>query len=80
MKVIRKILYILVFLTALLSIFIIVCAFRPTVTERIKTMLYQGSDEEVMADEEADEDIRKLAEDVLAMEERFEEIWKKMIA
>ena len=33
-----------------------------------------------MADEEADEDIRKLAEDVLAMEERFEEIWKKMIA
>lgn len=55
MKVIRKILYILVFLTALLSIFIIVCAFRPTVTERIKTMLYQDSDEEVMADEEADD-------------------------
>ena len=33
-----------------------------------------------MSDEEEDEDIRKLAEDVLAMEERFEEIWKKMIA
>ena len=33
-----------------------------------------------MSDDEADEDIRKLAEDVLAMEERFEEIWKKMIA
>lgn len=33
-----------------------------------------------MSDENADEDIRKLAEDVLAMEERFEEIWKKMIA
>ena len=33
-----------------------------------------------MSDEEEDEDIRKLAEDVLSMEERFEEIWKKMIA
>ena len=32
-----------------------------------------------MSDEQEDEDIRKLAEDVLAMEERFEEIWKKMI-
>lgn len=55
MKVIRKILYVLVFLTALLSIFIIVCAFRPTVTERIKTMLYQDSEEEVMANEESDD-------------------------
>ena len=33
-----------------------------------------------MSDEQEDEDIRKLAEDVLAMEERFEEIWKRMIA
>ena len=32
-----------------------------------------------MSDEEEDEDIRKLAEDVLALEERFEEIWKEMI-
>ena len=55
MKVIRKILYVLVFLTALLSIFIIICAFRPSVTEKIKTMLYQGSDEEVTADAETDD-------------------------
>ena len=33
-----------------------------------------------MSQEQEDEDIRKLAEDVLAMEERFEEIWKNMIA
>ena len=33
-----------------------------------------------MSDDMADEDIRKLAEDVLQMEERFEEIWKNMIA
>ena len=33
-----------------------------------------------MSDEEEDEDIRKLTEDVLAMEERFEEIWKNMIS
>ncbi len=32
-----------------------------------------------MSDEEEDEDIRKLAEDTLQMEERFEEIWKNMI-
>ena len=32
-----------------------------------------------MSDEQEDEDIRKLTEDVLAMEERFEEIWKGMI-
>ena len=32
-----------------------------------------------MSDDMADEDIRKLAEDVLQMEERFEEIWKNMI-
>ncbi len=33
-----------------------------------------------MSDGMEDEDIRKLAEDVLAMEERFEEMWKRMIA
>lgn len=33
-----------------------------------------------MCDEEEDEDIRNLAEEILAMEERFEEIWKSMIA
>ena len=32
-----------------------------------------------MSDEQEDEDIRKLTEDVLAMEERFEEIWKGLI-
>ncbi len=32
-----------------------------------------------MSDEKEDEDIRKLAEDVLQMEERFEEIWKNLI-
>ena len=32
-----------------------------------------------MSDEQEDEDIRKITEDVLAMEERFEEIWKGLI-
>ena len=32
-----------------------------------------------MSDEKEDEDIRKLAEDTLQMEERFEEIWKNLI-
>ena len=32
-----------------------------------------------MSDREEDEDIRKLAEDTLQMEERFEEIWKNLI-
>lgn len=54
MKVIRKILYVLVFLTALLSIFIIVCAFRPNVTEKIRLMIYQDSDEEDTADAGSD--------------------------
>lgn len=31
-------------------------------------------------DSEADEEIRALAEDVLSTEERFEEVWKNMIA
>lgn len=55
MQVIRRILYVLAFLTALLSIFIIVCAFRPNVTERIKQTLYRDGDEEVMADSEPDD-------------------------
>ncbi len=32
-----------------------------------------------MSDDKEDEDIRKLAEDTLDTEERFEEIWKRMI-
>lgn len=55
MKVIRTILYVLVFLTALLSLFIIVCASRPSVAERIQSMLYRDSDEEIMADAEPDD-------------------------
>ncbi len=33
-----------------------------------------------MSDGQEDEDIRRLAEDVLSMEEKFEKIWKGMIA
>lgn len=55
MKVIRTILYVLVFLTAFFSFFILVCAFRPSVTERIQSMLYQDSDEEATADAESDD-------------------------
>ena len=55
MQVIRRILYVLAFLTALLCIFIIVCAFRPNVTERIKQTIYRDGDEEVMTDAEPDD-------------------------
>ena len=55
MQVIRRILYVLAFLTALLSIFIIVCAFRPNVTEKIKQTLYRDGDEEVTTDAEPDD-------------------------
>lgn len=43
MKVIRKILYALIFLIAVLSIFIIVCSFNPDVTEKMKETLYRDS-------------------------------------
>ena len=33
-----------------------------------------------LSEDEEDEDIRKFAEDVLALEERFEEIWKRLIS
>lgn len=54
MKVIRKILYVLVFLIALLSIFIIVCAFNPDITKKIGTLLYQEEDLTVAADAGSD--------------------------
>lgn len=44
MKVIRKILYTLIFLIALLCIFIGICAFNPDLTEKIQTRLYKDSD------------------------------------
>lgn len=42
MNIIRKILYAFVALFALMSIFIIVCASRPDITQKIQTMLYHG--------------------------------------
>lgn len=44
MKVIRKILYALIFLIALFCIFIMVCSFRPDITERIRGALYHDPD------------------------------------
>lgn len=44
MKVIRKILYALVFLLALFCIFIMVCAFRPDMTQKIEALLYKDRD------------------------------------
>lgn len=42
MKVIRRILYVIAVLFAMLCVFIIVCAFRPDITEKIEAMLYNG--------------------------------------
>ena len=44
MKVVRRILYVIAVFFALLCVFIIVCAFRPDITEKIETMLYSGEE------------------------------------
>lgn len=49
MKVIRKILYALLFLLALFCAFIVVCAVRPDITQNIETMLYKDRDLTVAA-------------------------------
>lgn len=43
MRVIRKILYAIMILSALLCLFIIVCAFKPDITEQIKGALYRDT-------------------------------------
>ena len=57
MNVIRKILYGFVFLIALMSLFIMVCAFRPDITQKIKTLLSKDSDLTAEADVGLDPDI-----------------------
>lgn len=57
MNVIRKILYGFVFLFALMSLFIMVCAFRPDITQKIKTMLFKDRDLAAEADMDLDSDI-----------------------
>ena len=42
MKVIRKILYVIAFLSALLCVLVVVCAVRPDVTEKIRGLLYRN--------------------------------------
>lgn len=44
MKVIRRILYVIAVLFAMLCVFIIVCAFRPDITEKVEAMLYSGKE------------------------------------
>lgn len=46
MKVIRKILYVIAILSALLCILVIVCAVRPDVTEKIQGLLYPDNGKE----------------------------------
>lgn len=50
MKVIRKILHALVFLFALLSFFIIVCAFNPDITKKIGTLIDREEEPAAAAD------------------------------
>ena len=57
MNVIRKILYGLVFLIALMSMFIMVCAFRPDITRKIETMLYKDRDLTAAANRDLNIDI-----------------------
>lgn len=47
MKVIRRILYVIAVLFAMLCVFIIVCAFRPDITEKVEAMLYSGKKSEM---------------------------------
>ena len=56
MDVIRKILYGFVFLFALMSIFIMVCSFRPDITQKIKTRLYKDRDLTAEADKDLSSD------------------------
>ena len=56
MKVIRKILYGLIFLIAFLCIFIMVCAVKPDITENVKETLYKDSDLTVSADVGSDDE------------------------
>lgn len=52
MKLIRKILYVLLSLLALFCAVIVICAFRPDITKRMATLLYQ--DRDVTVDEDSD--------------------------
>ena len=54
MNVARKILYILVFVLALVCAFIMVCAFRPDITQNIETLLYKDGVSSVAVDEESE--------------------------
>ena len=69
MNVIRKILYAFVFLFALMSIFIMVCASRPDITQKIQTRLYKDRDLTAEADKGLnigiDQEIGWLATDVV---------------
>ncbi len=46
MKTIRRILYVIAALFAVLCVFIMVCAFRPDITEKVEAMLYSGRESE----------------------------------
>lgn len=56
MKVIRKILYGLIFLIAVLSMFIMFCSFNPDITEKMKETLYKDRDLTVSSDMGADDE------------------------
>lgn len=65
MNVIRKILYVLVSVLALFCVFIVVCAFRPDITDKVKTMLYRDHDLVGTADSESDPLGDLAAEDIV---------------
>ena len=67
MNVVRKILYALMSVLALFCIFIIVCAFRPELTDKIETMLYRDRDLIGAADEASDPLGDLAAEEVVYM-------------
>lgn len=54
MKIIRRILCVIAVLFAMLCVFIIVCAFRPDITERIAVMLYDGREDGTAAETVSD--------------------------
>lgn len=65
MKVIRKILYGIAVMSALLCILVVVCAFRPDFTDKIAGFLYQNQDRTATAARKSEPDPAKEAQSVV---------------
>lgn len=73
MNIARKILYVLVFVLALVCAFIMVCAFRPDITRNIETLLYKEGVSSAEADVEPETDGDSETIDVVYVPENQED-------